>query len=74
MELKTSVAVSNGLLEQIDLVDSDRSTFLERAATAYLARQRRAEDDAHDAEILEREADYLNGEAAEFLEFQELPE
>jgi len=74
MKLKTSVPLSSGLLKQIDHVDKNRSAFLERAALAYLARQSRATGDAKDAEILEREAEYLNREAAEFLEFQSLPE
>jgi metal-responsive CopG/Arc/MetJ family transcriptional regulator len=74
MKVKTSVTLSSGILEEIDQVDGNRSAFLERAARSYLDGMARQKRDARDVEIINRNADYLNGEAAEVLEFQVIPE
>ncbi len=72
--MKTSVTLSSALLEEIDRLDTNRSAFLERAAQLYLARAARADRDARDAAILDRHAERLNREAADVLEYQDLPE
>ena len=73
MRVKTSITLPSTLLEEIDRVDSNRSAFLERAATSYLARAAKAERDGRDAAILDRIAGELNQES-DVLEFQGLPE
>jgi metal-responsive CopG/Arc/MetJ family transcriptional regulator len=74
MRVKTSVTLPSALLEEVDRVDSNRSAFLERAAHMYLARLAKADRDAKDAAILERNADRLNREAVDVLEYQDSPE
>ena len=74
MRVKTSVTLSRGILEEIDRVPGNRSAFLEQAARSYLDRLAKQRRDARDIEIINRNADYLNGEAAEVLEFQVIPE
>lgn len=73
MKVKTSVTLSQDLLEQIDTLPAphyNRSAFLEMAAWAYLAQLRHEAQAAHDLEILNRRADYLNAEAADALLYQ----
>jgi len=72
MKVKTSVTLSSSLLERIDREDLNRSSFLEQAALDYFARKERSRGDANDAAILEQDADFLNREAADVLEYQEL--
>ncbi|MFN0105912.1 MAG: hypothetical protein ACKV2U_27975 [Bryobacteraceae bacterium] len=74
MKVKTSVTLSSTLLEEIDSRDSNRSAFLERAARLYLAQEAKSGRDAKDAALLERNAERLNKEAADVLEYQGLPE
>jgi metal-responsive CopG/Arc/MetJ family transcriptional regulator len=74
MKVKTSVTLSNALLEEIDRVDTNRSAFLERAALAWLARTAREARNLRDDEILDRNAERLNEEAVDVLEYQGLPE
>ena len=71
--MKTSVTLPEDVLAAIDKVDENRSGFLERAARQYLARLDRAQREKRDAEIYEREMDYLNAEALDALEFQSIP-
>jgi hypothetical protein len=54
-------------------VDRNRSSLLERAARAYLAHLASNERDLHDIEIIDRNADRLNREAMDTLEYQKLP-
>lgn len=73
MKVKTSITLSEELLEEIDRRGEqfkNRSDFLERAAKAYLAQLERNEVNARDLEILNRHAERLNREAADVLEFQ----
>lgn len=73
MKLKTSVTLSEELLEQIDRRGDqfkNRSDFLEIAAKAFLAQLERDELNARDLEIINRNADRLNREAADVLEYQ----
>jgi hypothetical protein len=54
-------------------VDKNRSALLERAARAYLAQLERENRDRRDLEIINRNADRLNREAVDTLEYQQLP-
>jgi hypothetical protein len=49
------------------------SILLERATRAYLVRLESVERDRRDIEIINRNADRLNREAADTLEYQQLP-
>ena len=49
---------------------SARSRIIEAAVVEYLARRARAARDARDRELLDRQADALNEEAADALVFQ----
>jgi metal-responsive CopG/Arc/MetJ family transcriptional regulator len=71
MKLKTSVTLSSELLEQIDKVHSNRSSFFEQAALEFLQKTEKSARDIKDAGILSRRADQLNREAADVLDYQE---
>ena len=49
------------------------AAFLERAARAYLARLQRAEENARDIAIINANAERLNKEALDVLEYQVIP-
>ena len=74
MKVKTSVTLPATLLEEIDRRNNNRSAFLERAAKLYLAQSAKYERDARDSKILEENAEQLNREAADVLDYQNLPE
>jgi metal-responsive CopG/Arc/MetJ family transcriptional regulator len=74
MKVKTSVTLPSTLLEEIDRLNSNRSAFFEQAARLYLAQGAKHDRDAKDAAILERNAERLNREAVDVLEYQDLPE
>ena len=57
----------------MDHVDKNRSALLERAARDYLARLKSDERDRRDIEIINRNAERLNREAMDTLEYQRLP-
>lgn len=73
MRVKTSITLPEELLAQIDRVERNRSAFMERAARAHLARLEKLRREARDAEIINDNADRLNAEAADVLEYQGLP-
>lgn len=73
MRAKTSITLPKELLRRIDRIDRNRSALLERAAVAYLAQLERQARDRRDLEIIERNADRLNREAFDTLEYQQLP-
>ena len=73
MRVKTSITLPEDLLKSIDQTDPNRSAFIERAARAYLARLEKAEREARDVEIINANADRLNAEAMDVLEYQGLP-
>ncbi len=73
MRVKTSITLPSDLLKTIDQADPNRSAFLERAARAYLARLRKAQREAKDIEIINANADRLNQEALDVLDYQGLP-
>ena len=73
MKVKTSITLSDGVLTAIDRKMGDfksRSDFLEVAAKHYLAQLARTARDKKDLEIIERNADRLNREAEDVLDFQ----
>jgi metal-responsive CopG/Arc/MetJ family transcriptional regulator len=74
MKVKTSVTLPRTLLEEIDRANANRSAFLEQAARVYLDQTARRSRDVRDAEILNRNAERLNREAADVLEYQDVPE
>ena len=73
VRVKTSVTLPSELLGQLDRVDKNRSALLERAARAYLAQLERDKRDARDIEIINRNADRLNREAMDTLDYQQMP-
>lgn len=73
MRVKTSITLPQELLSRLDRVDQNRSAILERAALAYLAYLEREARDRMDMEIIERNAESLNREALDTLEYQKLP-
>ena len=73
VRVKTSITLPEALLSQLDRVDKNRSALLERAAIAYLALLERRARDRRDMEIIERNAERLNREAMNTLEYQQLP-
>jgi metal-responsive CopG/Arc/MetJ family transcriptional regulator len=73
VRVKTSITLPSELLGQLDRVDKNRSALLERAARAYLARLEGEERDRRDVEIINHNAERLNREAMDTLEYQQLP-
>jgi metal-responsive CopG/Arc/MetJ family transcriptional regulator len=73
VRIKTSITLPGELLERLDQVDTNRSALLERAALAYLARLERQRRDQRDLEIINRNADRLNREALDALDYQKVP-
>lgn len=73
VRVKTSITLPKELLERLDQVDKNRSALLERAAVAYLARLEREARDRRDLKIIDHNAGRLNREAADTLEYQQLP-
>jgi metal-responsive CopG/Arc/MetJ family transcriptional regulator len=73
MRVKTSITLPKQLLSRLDRVDKNRSAVIERAAIAYLTQLERQARDRKDIEIINRNADRLNREAMDALEYQQLP-
>ncbi len=73
MKVKTSITLSAGILEAIDLHIGEyrsRSEFLETAARKFIAQLARKEAERRDLEIINRHADSLNAEAKDVLTYQ----
>ncbi len=74
MKVKTSITLSEDLLEGVDQrakqQKKTRSDFIETAVWAFIKQLIRDEQNARDLEINNRRADFLNGEAADVLEYQ----
>jgi Arc/MetJ-type ribon-helix-helix transcriptional regulator len=73
MKVKTSVTLSEDLVEQMDHqlpAFGTRSNLIEVAVRAFLADLVRQEREARDIEIIDRNADRLNREALDVLSFQ----
>jgi metal-responsive CopG/Arc/MetJ family transcriptional regulator len=73
VKVKTSITLPEELLGRLDRLGKNRSALLERAALAYLARLEREERDRRDVEIINRNAERLNREAMDTLDYQQLP-
>lgn len=72
VKVKTSITLPGDLLKAIDHADSNRSSFLEKAAREYLAATAKARREANDAAILNARSESLNREALDVLDYQEL--
>jgi metal-responsive CopG/Arc/MetJ family transcriptional regulator len=74
MKVKTSITVSQELLQVIDArarkSQRNRSDFIETAVRIFIQQLEREEQNAKDLEIINRRADYLNREAVEVLIYQ----
>ncbi len=73
MKVKTSVTLSNELIEAIDRYGQpykNRSHFIEAAAWAFVKQIIRDQQNARDLEIINRNADRLNAEALDVLDYQ----
>jgi metal-responsive CopG/Arc/MetJ family transcriptional regulator len=77
MKIKTSITLSEDVLKAVDKrtrkQKRTRSDFIETALRAFIQQLIREEQNARDLEIINRNADALNKEAAEVLEYQVLP-
>jgi metal-responsive CopG/Arc/MetJ family transcriptional regulator len=76
MKVKTSITLSEDLLEAIDQCSShfkNRSDFIEAAIRAYIDKSVRDEQNTKDLAILNSQADRLNKEAADVLTYQVIP-
>ena len=58
-------------MTRLDRVDKNRSALLERAALAYLDKLSRQERDRRDLELINRNAERLNREVEDTLEYQQ---
>ncbi len=73
MKVKTSITLSEDVLRAVDRLArhyKNRSELIEIAVRAFLAKLLREEQDRRDLEILNRNAERLNREAADVLEYQ----
>ena len=75
MKTKTSITLSQDVLAIVDqrAKANNRSEFIETALWAYIAQLARDEQNARDLEIINRNAERLNQEAAEVLTYQVIP-
>jgi metal-responsive CopG/Arc/MetJ family transcriptional regulator len=76
MKVKTSITLSEDLLEAIDKRSAqfkNRSDFIESAIRAFIAQMVREEQNAKDLAILNRQAERLNQEAIDVLSYQLIP-
>jgi metal-responsive CopG/Arc/MetJ family transcriptional regulator len=73
MKRKTSITLSDDLLDEIDIVagvGGSRSAYIERVLRTHFMRLARATQEASDLERINAAADRLNAEMAEVLELQ----
>jgi metal-responsive CopG/Arc/MetJ family transcriptional regulator len=76
MKVKTSITLSEDLLEAIDQRSAqfkNRSDFIEAAIRSFIAQMIRDEQNAKDLAIINRQANRLNQEAADVLSYQVIP-
>ena len=76
MKVKTSITLSEDLLEAIDKRSAqfkNRSDFIESAIRAYIAQMIRDEQNAKDLAILNQQTERLNEEAIDVLSYQVIP-
>lgn len=73
MKMKTSVTLSEEVIEQIDRLSGksgNRSEFIEAAVRDFIARRLRDEQNRRDLEIINRRHLRLNREAEDVTTFQ----
>lgn len=73
MKQKISVTLSRDVLSKMDRLAGrkhSRSAIIERGLREYLRQRERAAMNARELEILNREADRLNAEAEDVLQYQ----
>ncbi len=73
MKVKTSITISEDLLEAIEKIAGtgvSRSEFIETATWAYIHERQAIERNARDLAILNEQADQLNAEAEDVLAYQ----
>lgn len=72
MKVKISITLSEDVLAELDCVagSESRSALIERILRAYLHRRALGEEQSRDRALLDREADALNAEALDVLEYQ----
>jgi metal-responsive CopG/Arc/MetJ family transcriptional regulator len=71
--VKTSVTLPRDLLAEIDVLPEpykSRSELIEAALRAFVAQACRRAQDARDVDIINRNADALNAEALDVLDYQ----
>ena len=73
MKVKTSVTLSEELLAAIDQETQakNRSVLIEEATWSYLRSRRRKEREKRELEKINRDAEMLNKEAVDTIEFQD---
>lgn len=73
MKIKTSITLSDELIKAIDQYGQtykNRSDFIEAAVRAFVKQIIREQQNARDIEIINRNAERLNAEAADVLAYQ----
>jgi metal-responsive CopG/Arc/MetJ family transcriptional regulator len=73
MKTKTSITLSEELLEKIDHMikgHKNRSSFIEQALRHYITSQEREQRNRADLEILNERVDSLNREASDVISYQ----
>lgn len=73
MKAKTSITLSEEILAAIDRLAGSRvsrSAYIERILRSFVRQRRRARVEARELAALNRQAERLNAEAADVLEYQ----
>ena len=73
MKEKTSITLSKDVLTGIDRIagsKQSRSAFIEAVLIQYLRRRARAQVEARDLELINKDADDLNAEVEDVLRYQ----
>lgn len=73
MKVKTSISISQETLDELDGYvsnDNNRSVLIQQAVDSWLAQRRRKARDERDVRIINENAEALNREMSEVLEFQ----
>jgi len=73
MKEKTSITLSKEILSGIDRIagsKQSRSAFIEGVLAQYLRKQKRAQIEARDLELINRASDELNAEVEDVLRYQ----
>ena len=76
MRTKTSVTLSEDVLTALDHLGgkgANRSALIEEAVRFFLTSRERQARDARDLELINRNADALNDELGDALEYQDAP-